>query len=361
MATNTSETPSPLAKCPTLTGKDNYTEWAEVMKSNLTTSGCWDIISGDAVAPSKPKPFYTSFNKPSGVVSLKEKETEYARKDDQGKDVYSDKTCMLRVNEIKEQVIGYENYNKLKEKAKNLIMDSVTKDVWVQRTNKDDPKALWDELKDDYQKAGVPELGKELAKFMEMNRSNHSSPQALLNALKTQHARIETTLKGEVFHPKYLSWRYIYEMNKYKPLFDIPLAKYESEQQFPDADKLKRELEAHLVNHPDTPQKPTAGLATTPPQPGASVNAAVADNGNNNNNNKRNRRKRKREEKEKKDKRSDKKPNNSKDKDNKPEVSNCSICGKRHPGECWYKNPDKMPQEVRNKLLKKALDASKGQ
>jgi hypothetical protein len=28
-----------LAKCPTLTGKDNYTEWEEIMRSNLRTSG----------------------------------------------------------------------------------------------------------------------------------------------------------------------------------------------------------------------------------------------------------------------------------------------------------------------------------
>src|SRR4051812_46297314 len=30
---------SGLAKCPTLSGKDNYSEWEEIMRSNLRTSG----------------------------------------------------------------------------------------------------------------------------------------------------------------------------------------------------------------------------------------------------------------------------------------------------------------------------------
>jgi hypothetical protein len=109
-----------------------------------------------------------------------------------------------------------------------MMMDHMTKDLWHQRVNKEDPKALWDELKRDYQKAGVPELSKELARFMVMTQSNYPEPQALLDALKTQHSKIEVTLKGPVFHPKYLSGGYIYEMNKFKPLFDIPLAQYTS-------------------------------------------------------------------------------------------------------------------------------------
>jgi hypothetical protein len=111
-----------------------------------------------------------------------------------------------------------------KEKAKNLMMNHMTKDLWHQCVNKENLKALWDELKKDYQKAGVPKLNKELAKFMDNTHATYPEPQALLNALKTQYSKIETTLKGPVFHPKYFSWRYIYEMNKFRPLFDIPLA-----------------------------------------------------------------------------------------------------------------------------------------
>ena len=86
-----------------------------------------------------------------------------------------------------------------------------------------------------------------------MNRSTYPNPQNLLNALKTQHSKIEDTLKAAVFHPKYLSWRYIYEMNKFKPLFDIPLAQYDTLNEYPPSDEVKRALEAHLVNHLDIP------------------------------------------------------------------------------------------------------------
>ena len=84
-------------------------------------------------------------------------------------------------------------------------MDSMTKDLWQQRVNKDDPAALWQELRNDYHKAGVPELSKELAIYIDMTRSTYPNPQTLLNALKTQHSKIEVTLKAAVFHPKYLS------------------------------------------------------------------------------------------------------------------------------------------------------------
>ena len=334
---------SALAKCPTLQGKDNYTEWEEIMKSNLRTSGCWDIVSGDEAAPKKPDPFYTSRNKPSGISTLRQAEKEYARLDEAGDPVHSDEACKERVKEIKEQVAGYESYTRLKEKAKNLIMDSMTKDLWLQRVNKEDPKALWEELKKDYQKAGVPELGKELARFAEMNRSNHASPQALLNALKTQHSKIETTLNAAVFHPKYLSWRYIYEMNKYKPRFDIPLAKYDSMDEYPKPDEVKRALEAHLVNHPDIPKKPTAEKtsSTTPSQPGASVNTNVASDNS--------KKKRKRGEKGNKDNKSS------------TEHPVCPDCNKRHPGVCWVTHPELMPQHVRDRLQKKSKNASKGQ
>jgi hypothetical protein len=333
-------TTSSLAKCPTLKGKDNYTEWEEIMRSNLRTSGCWDIVNGEELAPSKPDPFYTSRNRPSGVKTLRKVETEYARCDEAGNFIHNDESCKERVQEIKDQVTGYESYTRLKEKAKNLMMDSMTKDLWHQRVNKDDPPALWQELRSDYQKAGVPELGKELVKYAEMGRSTHSNPQNLLNALKTQHSKIETTLKAAVFHPKYLSWRYMHEMNKFKPLFDIPLAKYDSLDEYPPSDEVKRALEAHLVNHSDIPKKPTA---STPSQPTASINTNVASNN----------KKRKREKEDK-----------DEHKSSSSEKPSCPHCDKRHRGDCWVKYPEKMPKEYRERLQKrqKAMEeAPKGQ
>ena len=86
-----------------------------------------------------------------------------------------------------------------------------------------------------------------------MSRITHPNPQDLLSALKTQYMKIQVTMKAEVFQPPYLSWRYIYEMNKFKPLFDIPLAKYEALDEFPPPEEVKRALEAHLVNHTEIP------------------------------------------------------------------------------------------------------------
>jgi len=48
-------------------------------------------------------------------------------------------------------------------------------------------------------------------------------------------------------------------MNKFKHLFDIPLAKYEALEEYPPPDEVKRALEAHLVNNKETPKKPTVG------------------------------------------------------------------------------------------------------
>jgi len=331
-------TTSGLAKCPTLRGKDNYTEWEEIMRSNLRTSGCWDIVSGEELAPLKPDPFYTSRNKPSGIKTLRRVEVEYARCDDAGNFIHNDDSCKERVQEIKDQVTGYESYTRLKEKAKNLIMDSMTKDLWHQRVNKDDPPALWQELRDDYHKAGVPELGKELAKYADMSRSTYSNPQTLLNALKTQHSKIEVTLKAAVFHPKYLSWRYIHEMNKFKPLFDIPLAKYDALNEYPPSDEVKRALEAHLVNHTDIPKKPTVEKPSQPTI--ASVNTNITQSSSN--------KKRKRDEKKDSDK-ADRKLSSS-------EKPSCPHCDKRHGGDCWVKYPEKMPQAVRDSIAKRYKD-----
>ena len=157
-------TNSGLAKCPTLKGKDNYTEWEEIMRSNFRTSGCWDIVSGEEIAPPRPDPFYTSRNRPTGVRTLRQVEAEYGQRNRANHYIHSDESCKERVQEIKDQVTGYESHTRLREKAKNMMMDSMTKDLWHQRVNKDDPAALWQELRNDYHKAGVPELGKELVK-----------------------------------------------------------------------------------------------------------------------------------------------------------------------------------------------------
>ena len=67
-------------------------------------------------------------------------------------------------------------------------------------------------------------------------------------------------------------------MNKYKPLFDIPLAKYDSMDEYPKPDEIKRALKTHLVNHPDIPKKPTAEKMSSTMlfQSEASVNTNVA-------------------------------------------------------------------------------------
>jgi hypothetical protein len=69
-----------LAKCPVLTGKDNYTEWAEIMQSNLITSGYWDIVNGDEAALLRSNLFYTSRNRPIGISSFRQVEVEYNRR-----------------------------------------------------------------------------------------------------------------------------------------------------------------------------------------------------------------------------------------------------------------------------------------
>jgi hypothetical protein len=44
-------------------------------------------------------------------------------------------------------------------------------------------------------------------------------------------------------------------MNKFKPLFDIPLAKYDILNEYPPFDEIKRALKAHLINYIDIPKK----------------------------------------------------------------------------------------------------------
>jgi hypothetical protein len=111
------------------------------MHSNLITAGCWDIVNGDEEAPARPEPFYISRNRLIGINTFRQTEAEYNRRI-RGNFVYNIEACKDRVQEIKDQIIGYKVYTRLKEKAKNLIIDYMTKDLWYQRVNKEDLKAL---------------------------------------------------------------------------------------------------------------------------------------------------------------------------------------------------------------------------
>src|SRR5271154_1918615 len=125
------------------------------MRSSFRILGCWDIVTGEEVAPLKPNPFYTSWNRPTGVKSLRLAEVEYARCDDNGNYIHSDEACKERVLEIKDQVAGYESYTRLREKALNMIMGSISMDLWHQCTNRDDPSTLWKELRNYYTVEGT--------------------------------------------------------------------------------------------------------------------------------------------------------------------------------------------------------------
>jgi hypothetical protein len=62
-------------------------------------------------------------------------------------------------------------------------------------------------------------------------------------------------------------------MNKFKPLFDIPLAKYDILNEYPPFDEVKRALKAHLINYTDIPKKLIAGRST----PLLSIDSASAN------------------------------------------------------------------------------------
>jgi hypothetical protein len=51
-------------------------------------------------------------------------------------------------------------------------------------------------------------------------------------------------------------------MNKFKSLFNILLAKYDTLNKYPPFDEVKRALETHLINYIDIPKKLTAGRST---------------------------------------------------------------------------------------------------
>jgi hypothetical protein len=104
-------------------------------------------------------------------------------------------------------------------------------------------------------------------------------------------------------------------MNKFKPLFDIPLAKYNTLNEYPPSDKVKQALEAYFINHTDIPKKPTVEKLMLSFTDSASVNVNVAQTNN---------KKRKRGEQSDKDE----------SKSLSPETPSCLHCDKRHDGDC---------------------------
>jgi hypothetical protein len=120
-------------------------------------------------------------------------------------------------------------------------------------------------------------------------------------------------------------------MNKFKPLFDIPLAKYDTLEEYPSPEEVKRALEAHLVNHTEIPKKLTVDKSTPSQATAALANTNIVKPS----------RKRKREEK---------KPTGDSLSSSKPK---CPDCGKRHGGDCWVTHPELMPQHVRDSIAKR--------
>jgi hypothetical protein len=51
-------------------------------------------------------------------------------------------------------------------------------------------------------------------------------------------------------------------MNKFKLLFDIPLAKYDILNEYPPSDEIKRALKTYLINYIDIFKKLTAERST---------------------------------------------------------------------------------------------------
>ena len=130
-------------------------------------------------------------------------------------------------------------------------------------------------------------------------------------------------------------------MNKFKPLFDIPLAKYDNMDEYPPADKIKRALEAHFVNHPNAPKK-----STTSSNAPATANNTTAGKGNKSKN-----KKRKRDDDKDKDKPSQWFNHSSSSQSSSTPV--CPICGNQHRGPCWFKSADEVPQGMKDRQARR--------
>jgi hypothetical protein len=62
-------------------------------------------------------------------------------------------------------------------------------------------------------------------------------------------------------------------MNKFKLLFDILLAKYDTFNEYSPSNEIKRALKTYLINYTDIPKKLTAGRSA----PLSSINSASAN------------------------------------------------------------------------------------
>jgi hypothetical protein len=124
-------------------------------------------------------------------------------------------------------------------------------------------------------------------------------------------------------------------------LFDIPLAKYDNLDEYPAADEIKRALEAHLVNNPNTPKKPTASGNAPPP---ATANNTTTGNKNNKNNKSRNK---KRKWDDDKDKEPSKSSGGSSSSNQSSTSSACPTCKRRHGGRCWIEHPEDVPDDMK--------------
>jgi hypothetical protein len=83
-------------------------------------------------------------------------------------------------------------------------------------------------------------------------------------------------------------------MNKFKPLFNILLAKYNNMDKYLSTDEIKRALEAYLINYPNALKKSTTSNNTP-----TTANNTTAGKGNKSKNKKRKRNEDKRNNKSK--------------------------------------------------------------
>src|SRR6266480_4008928 len=111
------------------------------------SKGGYDCLTcSPQASPPRPDPFHTSQNRATGISSLRQPELEYNRRN-RGNYVRNNDSCKDHFQEIKDQVTCHEVHIRLKEKAKNMMMDHMTKDLWRQCVNKENPMALWGEIK----------------------------------------------------------------------------------------------------------------------------------------------------------------------------------------------------------------------
>ena len=137
------------------------------------------------------------------------------------------------------------------------------------------------------------------------------------------------TLKAKVLSPKYLSQRYTYKMNKFKPLFDISLVRYKTLKEYPPLKEIKRALKTHLVNHTEILRKLTVGKLIPSQTITALVNTNIA------------------------------KPLKKRKYKEKLTSSllikrlKCPHCNRSYSGDCQVKFPEKIPQYIHDSIIKR--------